>query len=144
MHKQMVVTDKGQLDVPAIVLDECPGLAVTMSNFGLFEVTHGKSGRKLSAKYERAINAVVSMMQIQVALNEINVSADLDEGEFKEAAKSQSGFQHKELGGMSIIESVRFSTGLGDIASEFPWEGPDDGPYGERDRLEALLNGKTN
>lgn len=43
-----ISTQNGMVPVPAMVIDLIPGLAVSMSNFGVFSVTHVNSGFQFS------------------------------------------------------------------------------------------------
>ena len=56
-----VKTNKGELQVPALTHPNAAGLAVTMSGFGLFEVTHIKTGLRLAGRYERMGRALLTM-----------------------------------------------------------------------------------
>jgi hypothetical protein len=58
-----VVGPKGKRDVPALIHPWCPGLAVTMSRFGFFCVTHVRSGLVVGGAYERAANAKRELCQ---------------------------------------------------------------------------------
>ncbi|MCK7547172.1 hypothetical protein ACFQGA_09460 [Marinobacter koreensis] len=49
--------------VPGLTHKACSGLAVTMLPFGVFQVTHIGTGRKLCHNYERASSALLAMSQ---------------------------------------------------------------------------------
>ena len=47
-------TKKGDQERPALIHECCPGLAVTMSSFGRFTVTHTVSGKKICPTYPQS------------------------------------------------------------------------------------------
>ena len=54
-------TEGGTRAIPGLTHKACPGLAVTMNPFGVFQVTHINTGRKLCNNYERAASALLAM-----------------------------------------------------------------------------------
>lgn len=58
-----VICESKNLTVPGLVHKDCPGLAVTMSPFGCFTVTHINSGLKICHQYQRASSALLVMSQ---------------------------------------------------------------------------------
>lgn len=133
-----VPTEKGRILVPATNhVEETPYLAVTMCVFGQFEVTHVPSGFRLIGGYERAVNAFVSMAQLQLALNELGIDASGS----NEAFKAQIAEKDKscESLGMSLREWIALNTTIGNFCSEFPWETDEEGPHAELEKLMKQL-----
>ncbi len=58
-----VVCAEGPKEVPALAHPWCPGLAVTMTNFGLFSVTHVASGARICGDFERSSTAELMMVR---------------------------------------------------------------------------------
>lgn len=56
-----ISTEGGTRSVPGLIHKACPGLAVTMHPFGVFQVTHTKTGLKLCSLYQRASKAILAM-----------------------------------------------------------------------------------
>lgn len=56
-----IQTKGGPRSVPGLSHKACPGLAVTMHPFGVFQVTHTKTGLKLCRLYQRASSAMMAM-----------------------------------------------------------------------------------
>lgn len=58
-----IATEKGRREVPALVHPLVKGVAVTMSNFGVFEVTHVGTGTKLEGTFERMWTAALQAVR---------------------------------------------------------------------------------
>lgn len=57
-----IATHEGDKYVPGITIDDCPGLAVTLSGVARFTITHIRSGTSLcKGNYERCDNAILDM-----------------------------------------------------------------------------------
>ena len=133
-----VPTKVGVLSVPATnATDEIPNLAVTMTTFGLFEVTHVPSGFRLVGNFERAVNAFVAMAQIQLALNELEIDSSQNGDDFR-AEIMEKNKECKSLG-MTFRQWIGLHATIGNFSGEFPWEGADEGPHAELEKLMAQL-----
>lgn len=130
-----VKTDKGSIEVPGLIHPNCPGLAVTMCGFGVFEVTHINSGESMTGRHERMGSALL-------LLSEFHKIAKAYSFDWSELSKDQAIEKINELGDqpvpfegststsngitepMKIIEWMRtirmysFESFFG----EFPWE----------------------
>lgn len=130
-----VSTDKGRFNAPASpVFDEIPNLAVTMTTFGFFEVTHVKTGLRLAGNYERYANAACAMARIQMAFDELGIDSGCDKDEFL----SQYNDKNKPcetLGGVHLAQWLNMNNQGLDIAGEFPWETDEDCPHTRFDEL---------
>lgn len=145
-----IATVEGDRMVPALTHPLCPGLAVTMSVFGQFCVTHVPSGMSLGAAgsgYERMANAVVEMVEWALIAREAGFSwGDVETGgaaadALKVAREKSVPFdgatvtQNGEKRPMTIGEWMDTMRGTFS-RDEFPWEGPDDDPAY---RVECLI-----
>lgn len=134
----LVKSDKGELQVPALTHPHAAGLAVTMSGFGLFEVTHVSTGLRLAGRYERMGNALLTMSMFAKIASTFEFNWD-------ELSQAQSIEKLKSLGAepvpfegctttsngetkpMQICDWLAHR-GLGTFDSfggEFPWEESD-------------------
>lgn len=60
-----ISTNEGDKYVPAFYVDECPGLAITLSSVGKFTVTHIATGLGVcKGNYERHANAVLLVVRL--------------------------------------------------------------------------------
>ncbi|CAH8235371.1 hypothetical protein [Vibrio aestuarianus] len=134
-----IPTTKGHIDVPAFFIDGVYGLAVTMTSFGEFEVTHTKSGHKIIGGYERFANALVEMLSIYLAMREAGINFDAEPEDFKLQIKD-SLHQSQYLNGLTIIEYLRIMKPIMGYSGEFPWEGGDEGPHAEMEKLMRKLS----
>lgn len=133
--EQTTVTIKtaiGDVEVPAMTHEFCPGLAVTMQPFGLFTVTHIKSGMKLCDAYERSNSALLLLSQFALIAKDNGFS--WTDSNPQESIK-KSGDKPVPFGGSTITDSngtnpmtvkewVRHlrMMNFGGIVDEFPWE----------------------
>ncbi|HSH44425.1 MAG TPA: hypothetical protein VK966_01080 [Longimicrobiales bacterium] len=63
-HTMIKVPGKdGVNDFPALVHDAAPGVGIVVFPWGLFSVTHLRSGMRLNGPYERAANAAIEAAQ---------------------------------------------------------------------------------
>lgn len=142
-RKIMVPTDMGELLVPATNhIEQIPHLAVTMCVFGQFEVTHVSSGLRLVGGFERAVNALVFMSQLQLAINELGIDASGNADSFKSEITTKD--KHCECLGMKLMEWMHLNTMLGKFCSEFPWETDEEGPVAELMKLNKKLGVECN
>lgn len=133
-----VPTTEGVISVPATnTTDEIPNLAVTMTRFGLFEVTHVPSGFRLVGDFERAVNALVAMAELQLALNELEIDTSQNSDNFR--AEIMKKDKDCESLGMSIRQWIGLHTTVGNFCGEFPWESYDESPHAELEKLMTKL-----
>ncbi len=140
LRKVEVLThQQGSTPVPAAVpIEGVDHFAVTMTQFGLFEVTHIQSGKRIIGSFERSVNAHIAMLQLQLALNELGVDSSLDTETFvAEVAAKDSVCESL---GMSLFDWIRLHKMTQSLSGEFPWEGGDEGPHAELDALFKKLN----
>lgn len=131
-----VKTKNGNLLVPASKsVIEIPDLAVTMTNFGSFEVTHVKSGLCLIAGFERCVNAYVAMAEMQSAFDELGIDSSKAGDEFRMEILSKD--KESESLGMTIMQWLSIQAQIGSFSGEFPWESEGDSPHF---KLEDLMN----
>ena len=139
-RKIVVPTTKGNIQVPASNLIEgIPDLAVTMTSFTRFEVTHVPSGLRLVGNFERAVNALIAMAEMQLAFNELGINTSLSHDELKKEIASKD----RKCGalGMKICEWVGLHQTVASFSGEFPWEGGDDCPHNKLENLMAQIEG---
>lgn len=126
---------KGEIIVPALTHPNAPGLAVTMCDFGVFEVTHIPSGFRMTGRHERMGSALLLLSQFSKIAKAYSFSwADLN--------KEQSASKINELGDDPVPFDGFTSTCNGEtkpglikewlrtlnmytfdsIFGEFPWE----------------------
>ncbi|WP_428398239.1 hypothetical protein [Marinobacter salarius] len=126
-----VAGEGGTKTVPALVHESCPGLAVTMFPFGLFSVSHIKTGRRLTSPSERASTALLTMSQFELVARlkdeswedmdqsgaaKLIKDADSDEVPFDGyTSTSNKGTRKMTVG--EWFQAVRFT-----FPGEFPWE----------------------
>ena len=88
--------EKKRIKVPAMTHDNAPGLAVTMSGFGLFTVTHIESGLALCATYESYAKALLVLGEYALIARAHGFSYDLSgkeiRGKFGEIAEFEVPF----------------------------------------------------
>ena len=118
---------QGQQDVPAVVHEYCPGLAVTMSNFGTFTVTHVPTGKSMCGHYERYAEAVLMMTKFQLIAKENSFSwVDWSQEQLAGIADNSVPFDSATVTSsdgtrlMTINEWLRY-TRMPSF-DEFPWE----------------------
>ncbi|RKR79221.1 hypothetical protein [Marinobacter nauticus] len=120
--------------VPALIHQSCPGLAVTMIPFGVFQVTHINTGRKLCRLYQRTSSALLAMSQWALiahmkgkswaalsqsgAADLLNETAD-EEVPFDDCTSTSQGVTRK----MTVSEW--FQHLRMPLFDEFPWEETD-------------------
>ncbi len=132
----------GPREVPALTHPQCPGLAVTMSHFGLFGVTHVASGRSMGGSYERCGSAARELVQWQQIATRYGFSWELPgdalQGVFREHAQKPVPFEGGTVTSMGETRPLTIGEWRGFIVSplgtdEFPWESPDQGPWRQVD-----------
>ncbi|UKA04979.1 hypothetical protein [Photobacterium damselae] len=135
MQRYIKIPSKvGYLTVPASPeRPEIPHLAVTMTQFGLFEVTHVPSGYKLVGGFERACNAFIAMAEAQLAFNELQIDSSLDHIEFTSEASKKDKYC-KALG-MTFLQWINIHKTIEHFSDEFPWEDQDDNPHTKLEKL---------
>ena len=118
-------------NVPGLTHRATPGLAVTMLPFGVFQVTHINTGRKLCGNYERAGTALLAMSHWALiadmkgkswaALSQTGAAAlirdtDSEEVPFDGCTSTSQGVTRKMTVG-EWFQHQRIP-----IFDEFPWE----------------------
>lgn len=139
MGTAKVITSVGEINVPAFFNDKVNDLCVTMTNFGTFDVTHRKTGRKLVGGYERASSAIASMIEFHIAFKEADIDLSLNMHDIFKLAVDKKDTKHKCLGDVSIVEAVNLHNSTFAVSGEFPWESFDESPFGRIEELEKLL-----
>lgn len=134
-----VPTVKGMIKVPCYFHENVKDLCVTMCEFGVFEVTHVETGRKIIGGFERACNAAVMMLRFQIAANEVGIDFSGGMEFIKNQISEAKDFKHESLSGMSIIEAVNLHKQVFPLTGEFPWENDEDSPFVEIEKLEKML-----
>ena len=129
-----IICESKSLTVPGLVHKDCPGLAVTMSPFGVFTVTHINSGLKICHQYQRASSAVLIMSQFglvaamkgtswseldKASAFKLIQNADSDEVPF-DGYMSTSKDGTRKMTVSEWFQAVRFP-----FMDEFPWEETD-------------------
>lgn len=130
-----IKTDKGDIVVPALTHPKSQGLAVTMSGFGVFEVTHIRTGLKLTGRHERMGTALLLMSKfVKIAQANDFTWDDLSQEEAKQTMNDLSG-KEVPFEGYEITSNGKTKRGsIGDwinglsmysfdsVIGEFPWE----------------------
>lgn len=106
-----------------------------MTTFGLFEVTHTPSGKSVVSGFERMVNALIAMAELQLGLNELQIDSGGDPECFR-ASILESNIKAKALGDLTLSEWISIGRKVGNFSGEFPWESPNDGPHA---KFESLL-----
>ena len=117
--------------VPGLTHKASPGLAVTMLPFGVFQVTHVNTGRKLCNNYQRAASALLAMSQWALIAHIRGASwADLGPTGAADLVTELSREAVPFDGCTSISKGVTRKMTVGEwfqhqripIFDEFPWE----------------------
>jgi hypothetical protein len=134
-------TAEGEMEVPGIVHPWVKGLAVVSHQFGYFNVTHLRSGMKMSGLYERAGNACLTAASWAACVDctgdaaSIRAQLNDDPVPFPDATVTTGGQKRRQ----TKREWAQFShTVPGD---EFPWEG-DENPWTAAEKVFELLRPK--
>lgn len=121
--------------VPALMHERCDGLAVTMFPFGVFSVTHTRSGMSLCNSSERASTALLNMSQFALVADLAGKSWT-DVGNAQEAADLLKSVDEREVpfdgctttsrdGTRKMTVGEWFRTIRIPVFDEFPWEEKD-------------------
>lgn len=138
-----VAIKEGMRSVPASSkINEIPYLAVTMTSFGLFEVTHIPSGYRLAGIFERSVNAFIAMAEAQAAFNELKIDSSLGGDDFR--AEIISKDKYCKALNMTLREWLNFFSMNINLNSEFPWECDGDSPHSSLEKLMSTLNDQSN
>lgn len=117
--------------VPGLAHEASPGLAVTMLPFGVFQVTHVNTGRKLCNNYQRAASALLAMSQWALIAHIKGTSwADLGRTGSADLIGEVSSEEVPFAGCTSTSQGVTRKMTVGEwfqhqripIFDEFPWE----------------------
>jgi len=132
--------DHEVISVPGLTHDNCPGLAVSMSLFGAFTVTHIESGTKMCDHYERASSAILVMSQYALIAASKSVSwGDLDSQEAVKMISDASADDVPFDGYTSTsIDGVRKFT-VKEWRDSLTTRFFDESPWEERDPLEDAI-----
>lgn len=131
--KVKIATPKGEIEVPALVNALCPGLAVTMPDIGVFNVTHAATGKKLSRmSYERMWTAAYELVEWWMIGNAAGMSwTDDDPAKLYETLKAHENEDVPFDGATSTSGGVTRKQTIKDWLvvtrtslpfDEFPWE----------------------
>jgi hypothetical protein len=122
----------GMVAEPSIVHEWCPGLAVTMHDFGIFRVTHIASGMALGGRYERVGSACRELAEWAAVGRAIGMAfaladavvvrdtlmAHLDDAvPFPGATTTEKGVTRP-----STVREWYQLIRTSDLVDEFPWE----------------------
>ncbi|EKF9829452.1 hypothetical protein O1D23_000910 [Vibrio cholerae] len=135
-----IPTTKGMTNVPAFFVDGVDGLAVTMTNFGSFEVTHTRSGHKIIGGFERYANAVFHMISMYLAMKEAGIEPN-SEMELIKKQIIESEHESKYLDGLSVKGYINVMKPIMGFCGEFPWEGDDECPHAKVEKLMEEIKG---
>lgn len=124
--------------VPAVTHPRCPGLAVTMADFGTFRVTHVASGMFIGGAYERWSSAALEMVEWSAIARALGFSWLEPCGPAISAALRAGGDRPVPFAGatstdedgthpMSVMDWVQITRGTF-VEGEFPWESSDESP----------------
>jgi hypothetical protein len=138
-----IVGEMGRFQVPAITMPEVPGLAVTMCRFGLFEVTHVPTGRRMpGGRWERHGTALLDFAQWALLGRLLGIDYATASAEalgaalrahaahpvpFPGATATRGGITRP----MTVAEWMqhqRAAATFSAVTGDFPWEAPDDAP----------------
>lgn len=143
-----IATPDGLKEVPGVCHSNAPGLLVTMASFGLFEVTHERTGMRMSARYERASSAMLVLAQFAAIGSAYGVDYTKDRDELVSALKACAA-KPVPFKGSAVTDAAgtRPSTcgswlqwerdPAHQVVGEFPWESPNEDPG---NIAHALLN----
>ena len=129
-----VETNSGKRKVPAIANDLTIslGLAVTMAEFGYFEVTHIKTGMRLGYQSERAVSALLTLSQFALIAHKHGFNwDDLDKDKaikkISEIGDEPVPFEGRTKTTKGRIDKIKISEWIDsarvfNCIGEFPWE----------------------
>lgn len=132
-----IARQQGPENVPALVHPLCPGLAVTMADFGEFRVTHIASGRVIGGRYERWGSAALEMVEWTLIARALGVSWEEPDGAVILAGIKAGWDQPVPFPGATEMDkdgtrpcSIKtwMEITRGAFDDEFPWESPDEAP----------------
>lgn len=129
----------GGREVPALTTPMAPGLAVTMAQFGDFNVTHVTSGFCLTtAKFERSCNALLILAKFSAIGVAYGVDFEMDHVAVKDAFEACGNqpvpFDRAITTGsdgsrpLTVSEWLRILGGSMGGSDEFPWETAEENP----------------
>lgn len=123
-----IETDRGEASVPALIHPLCPGLALTMSQFGHFTVTHIDTGKKMCADFERAFSAMLILTKYQLIAHKFKLDwTNYTDGMLLPHMSKPVPFDgstittndsEKKMTVSQWIQAIR----PGPMTDEFPWE----------------------
>lgn len=113
-----ISTNEGDKYVPAFYVDECPGLAITLSSVGKFTVTHIATGLGVcKGNYERHANAVLLVVRLTFIAKTYGFSWEDDniKDRLNKVFSQPVPFGERPMTIQSFIEGLRPVIPLGDI-----------------------------
>lgn len=135
-------TKGGRETVKGLVNELCPGLAVTMNVFGIFDITHVASGLTVTKGYERMWNAALGIVQLSFCADWTKDVKDIlaaltDEpcGISVDHCSITSQGVTRPMTKKEMVDSIRRQQ----MMDEFPWEGEDAPTYAAQELLEELV-----
>lgn len=131
----------GEITVPGLVHEACPGLAVTMHPFGVFAVTHVKTGVKLCNLYQRASSALQALSWWALIANAEGKSwEDMDS---ESAAAMITAAKDKPVpfeGCTSSSQGITRKMTVGEWFQHQRLPGHDEFPWEEKDPYETAVD----
>jgi hypothetical protein len=118
----------------ALVHPGAPGLAVTMNNFGIFDVTHTASGMAVVKGYERMGSAALALAHLSRLADWTIADGKAIAQQIKDHADEPCGVEGctvaslnetRPMTKMELFQSIRSPI----LRNELPWESPDDDPW---------------
>jgi hypothetical protein len=133
-----VDTKDGRVDRPAIVHPWCPGIAVTMHDFGVYRATHILTGKALGGYYERLASAIAEAANFSAIFRALGVDVlTVSQEDVAVAVRAHADdpvpFPHATSTGrdgkrpLTIAEWIRL-TRSHFACDDYPWEAYEDSP----------------
>ena len=110
-----IATEQGMTEVPALVHDDIPNLAVTCDLACTFSVTQIASGMTVSGTYERAGNAALAMVRLHEIAQDAGFQWDMTPDQLKPFFECHLK-DHRR-----VIEAIQMERDMF-ATHEFPWE----------------------
>lgn len=136
-----IMTGKGTRTVPGVVFNWAEGLAITMVNFGAFNITHIKTKRKILAQTFRFHRAVLELSQLEMIARSCGFSwADCGAEIMKIHGGKDVPFDGATITSSTGVRKMTIRDWIYTASSqfyEFPWE--EERPLDEAERNVELL-----
>lgn len=133
--KATVVGPRGERLVDAMRHEQAPGLIVTSCSFGLFEVTHAATGKRVIGHFERMGNAAGRLASLSKCVDwsqphETILSQLATHGDEPAAPLSDDCYVISNGEKRAMTKRELFESSINWIlADEFPWESSEDDPF---------------